>query len=270
MTMVPGSSVPVASATVAATHQPMMKTIRVATAIPAAPQWLRIAHAKGTAASDPQVPGANGKRPVPKPVAKSVAGCQSGRPRGRSPTLTFPRARGKEGWGQRQPHGRDRLRSNTLAAAGKAEPVGRRRLNADAGRRDAENCRHLCDHRCPIDADLRALADDRHVDRSDHTPALADEIRGVSEKLVGRSTLPAWVARRGMHPDVALADRSKHRIRQGVETNIGVGVTDEARFVRDLNAADSNMITRAESVHIEALTDANIATPRRDQPLRSG
>jgi hypothetical protein len=55
----------------------------VATVRLVVPKWLRIAQAKGSAASDPQVPGVSGKRPVPNQVASSTAGCPNGKPRGR-------------------------------------------------------------------------------------------------------------------------------------------------------------------------------------------
>ena len=41
-----------------------------------------IAQAEGKAASDPQLPGAIGKRPAPNHVASSTAGWRNGRPRG--------------------------------------------------------------------------------------------------------------------------------------------------------------------------------------------
>ena len=70
-----------------------------------------------------------------------------------------------------------------------------------------------------------------------------------------------------MHADVAGADRPQQRVGQGVETDIGVGMARQALVVRDLDAANANVVPRAESVHVEALPDANIAVLRRGQPL---
>ena len=75
------------------------------------------------------------------------------------------------------------------------------------------------------------------------------------------------IARREMHADIAGADRPQHRVGQGVETDIGVGMAGQARVVRDLDAAYANLVTSGEGVRVESLPDANIATPRRDQPL---
>ena len=70
-----------------------------------------------------------------------------------------------------------------------------------------------------------------------------------------------------MHADIARADRSKQRVGQGVETDIGVGVAGEGMVMWDFDAAKANMVAGGKRVHVEALPDAHIAAPRRDQPL---
>src|SRR6516165_5966126 len=92
----------------------------------------------------------------------------------------------------------------------------------------------------------------------------------VAEKPVGRSTPPAGIARRKVHADITGADGAEHGVGQGVETNIGIGMADETRLVRYLDAAYSNLVAGAESVYVEALTDANVAEPRRDQNFGGG
>src|SRR5262249_20098100 len=135
---------------------------------------LAVTQATGKAASDAQLPGAIGNKPVPNQVASSAAGCQGGRPRERARTLSPARrwGRGERDW--RQAYGGDRLRGDTLATAGKAEFIGCRRLDADAAWRDAEDRGDPLDHRRPVGADLWPLADDRHVDSGDRSPSLAD------------------------------------------------------------------------------------------------
>jgi hypothetical protein len=141
--------------------------------------------------------------------------------------------------------------------------------DADAVGRDAEDRSDPVDHRCAINADL-GRSQIIVTSTAATAPSLADESGGMSEKLVGRGTPPARITRREMRPDIAGADRSKHRVRQGVKTDIGVGVTHKARLVRDLDAANSNAIAWAEGVHVEALTDANVALSCHEQPLGSG
>jgi hypothetical protein len=162
------------------------------------------------------------------------------------------------------------LCGDALAAAGKAKPVSRRRLDADAGGRNVEDGGDPRDHRCTMGADLGPLADDRHIDSGDYTPSLANEIGGASKKLVGGGTTPARIARWEVHADIAGADGSKHRVGQGVEPDISIGMTGKARFVRDLDAANADLIAGCESVHVKALTDANLSLSCRDQPLGRG
>ncbi len=93
---------------------------------------------------------------------------------------------------------------------------------------------------------------------------------GVAQELVGRRAAPARIARREVHADIAGADRTEHRVGQGVKADIGIGMTDEAPSVRDFDAADPEMITGGERVYVEALPDADIALPGGDEPLGCG
>ena len=93
--------------------------------------------------------------------------------------LPIRRGRWREGGWERQPDSGHGLRRDALAPAGKAEPVGRRRLDADACRGDAENSRNPLDHDRPVRTDLRPLAYDRHVDRGKRTTMGAHEISGM-------------------------------------------------------------------------------------------
>src|SRR5213078_5089908 len=89
-----------------------------------------------------------------------------------SPGMRFYRRHGAL---QRQPHGRDRLRGDALAAAGEAEALGRRRLDADPRRRDRENGGDAVDHAGAVRRDFRTLADDRDIDGSDIAAFFANE-----------------------------------------------------------------------------------------------
>jgi hypothetical protein len=162
------------------------------------------------------------------------------------------------------------LRCYSLAAAGKTKFVSSRRFDADVSRHDAEDRSDTLDHRRAIGADLRPLADDRHVDSGDGTASLAHEFCSVTQKLIGGCTPPAGITGWEMHPDIACADGAEHRIGQRVETDISVGVTYEACLVRDVDSADANAVPNTESVNVKALTDANIALPCDEQPLGSG
>ncbi len=73
-----------------------------------------------------------------------------------------------------------------------------------------------------------------------------------------------------MHPDIAGADRSQQRIGQGVQPDIGIRMPNRRHLVRDRHAADHDMITWAEGMHVETLADANVALPRGEEPLGGG
>ena len=224
------------------------------TARPGNPHKLRIAQPKGRAASEPQVPGATGISPTPNQVASSTAGCLSCGPRrlpvrimlvpaARSPHLAAarvppsPRERGEgpdEGLitapsSQRQADGGDGLRGDAFAAAGKAEPFGRCRLDADAVaamREDLPRARSTIAARCG--ADLRALADQRHVDMRDDCRRGLDR-RSAAWRRNWSEAAPRHCGSLGGKccADIAGADRAEHRVGQRVQPDIGVGMPDE-------------------------------------------
>ena len=81
---------------------------------------------------------------------------------------------------QREADGGDGLSGDAFATAGEAEAIGRRCLHADALGGDTENLGNPLDHRRTMRADLRSLADDRHVDRRNSAAPRAHEIGRVA------------------------------------------------------------------------------------------
>src|SRR5258708_17895996 len=107
--------------------------------------------------------------------------------------------------------------------------------------------------------DTRALADDGDVDCSDLAASIAHEIGGVAQEPVGGGAAPARIARREMHPDIARTDGAEHRVGYRVQPDIGVGMTDQPEIVRDLDAADEDMVAGTERVHIKTLAGSDVA-----------
>ena len=62
-----------------------------------------------------------------------------------------------------------------------------------------------------------------------------------------------------MVADVAFADRAQHRVGQGVQAGVGVGVADQGLVVGDLHAAEPDAVAGPEAVGVEALADAQLA-----------
>src|SRR6185437_9970071 len=136
------------------------------------------------------------------------------------------------------------------------EPFGGGRLDANAGRCNAENLRNACDHCRALRADARCLADDRHIDMDDAAARLTHEIGGMTEKEMRGRVAPACIARREMHADVAGAERAQNRIGQGMQPDIGVGMADEALAMRELQPAQPEVIAGPEGMDIETLAGA--------------
>src|SRR5487761_1358907 len=137
----------------------------------------------GSAASDPNVPGATGARPQPNQVESQTAGCEKG---------SVERAIALERQGQRC----HRLRRDAFAAAGEAEPLGRRRLDADALRIEVQDLSDARNHRRAVRPDLWAFANQRHVDMRDAAARLRDEVCGVAQEAMRRRAAPLRIARR--------------------------------------------------------------------------
>src|SRR5712675_3802083 len=95
---------------------------------------------------------------------------------------------------QWQPYRGDGLRGDAFTAAGEAEPLGRRRLDADPVRRDFEDFRQPLDHAVAIWCDFRPLADDRHIDRGDRAAPFAHQRGGIGEKPVRGGAAPTRIA----------------------------------------------------------------------------
>ncbi len=74
-----------------------------------------------------------------------------------------------------------------------------------------------------------------------------------------------------MLTDVALADSPQQGIGQGVQTNIGVAVADEAMRVGNANSAQPQVVASAEPVHIKALAaDTGVCPGSWLQPACNG
>src|SRR6185312_7216963 len=131
----------------------------------------------------------------------SDAGCQSGSPVRCSASGAIASA----GQAQRG----DRLRRDAFTAAGEAELLRGRRLDADAARLDRENFGDARHHGVALRPYLGTLADERDVDMRDDPAGRGDEVGGVAEKAMRRRAAPLRVAGREMHADIAGAERAE-------------------------------------------------------------
>src|SRR6185312_17370872 len=118
-----------------------------------------------------------------------------------------------------------------------------------------------------VRSDLRSLAHDGDIDVADRAASCANQVGGVAKKAMRRRAQPLWVARREMHADITGADATEDRVGQGMKPGIGVGMADQAAVVENFDAAEEQMIARAEYVHVETLSGADITESRGEAAL---
>ena len=83
-------------------------------------------------------------------------------------------------------------------------------------------------------------------------PRCCQQPDGVAQEAVRGDAAPLRIGRREMLADVAGADRAQHRVGQGMQGHVGVGVAGQRLGVRDGDAAQHHGIARAEAMDVEA------------------
>src|SRR4051794_40926705 len=91
---------------------------------------------------------------------------------------------------KRQADGGARGGRDAFLATGEAEPLAGRRLDGDAGDVDPGDLGDARAHDVAQRADLRPLADHRHLEIGDAAATLGDALDGVFQELVGGGALP--------------------------------------------------------------------------------
>ncbi len=101
-------------------------------------------------------------------------------------------------------------------------------------------------------ADAWSLAKNGHIQMVDPAAPLGDPLGGEGEKAVGACAPPASVARREMHPDVAIRDGAEKGVCQSVENDIAIGMGGHAFRRRNPYASEPQVIARREGMDIKA------------------
>src|SRR5688572_11111662 len=96
--------------------------------------------------------------------------------------------------------------------------------------------------------DARRLADDCHVEMPKEADARAHQLDGMAEEVRRLRSPPARVGGREMLPYIARADRAEHRVGEGMQPDIGIGMADQTLAVRHADAAQHHMVARPEPV----------------------
>src|SRR5262249_199642 len=134
-----------------------------------------------------------------------------------------------------------------------------RRLHGHALDVDASNSCDTGAYGVAMGRDARGLANDCEVKVSDAAAPGPHPFDGESKKLVGSGASPLWTGWGEVRANRALRDRTKHRVRNRMERDIGVGMSGECLVVCNAYPAEGHVIARAERVHVQPRADANIA-----------
>src|SRR6187431_2474826 len=123
-----------------------------------------------------------------------------------------------------QADGGARGRGDAFLATGKAQPLAGRSLDGDARDVEPGDFGDAGAHDIAQRADFRALADHRDFEIGDPAAARSDAVDGIFEKLIGRGSLPLWIARRKVRTDVAVRQRAEDGVDQGMQADVAVGM----------------------------------------------
>src|SRR6476659_6941807 len=144
----------------------------------------------------------------------------------------------------------DGLGGDAFAAAGKAQAFGCGGLDADPGGIEFQDLRDPGLHRVAMRPDFGPFADDGDIDMIDDAAPGRHQGRGVVEELPGRRAAPTLIGWREMLADIAFADTAEQRIGDGMQSDIGVGMTFQAVTVREFDAAQPDVIAILELVNV--------------------
>src|SRR5579863_9836562 len=159
----------------------------------------------------------------------------------------------------RQTNGGACRRGDSFLAARKAEPLAGGRFYRDARDIQSRDLGDACAHGVAQGSDFRPLADQRYFQIGDATAARGDPIDRVFQEFVGGRALPLDVAGGEMRTDIAVRKRAEDGIDQRVESNVAVGMGEEAAMVRHANAANHQVIALAKGVNVVAGPGSDVA-----------
>ena len=160
--------------------------------------------------------------------------------------------------GPGQPHRGGRHRGDAFLAAGEAELLAGRGLHRDALDRHLGDLGDPLSHRVAVRPDARRLADDGDIEMRDPAAALVTRstanFRNWSDDAprqrgsLGEKCLP-------MSPS---ASAPRIASTSACERDVGIRMTGQPAVVRNLDAAEPDMIAVAEGMHVEAVAEAQV------------
>ena len=114
------------------------------------------------------------------------------------------------------------------------------------------------DHRGGVRGNLGALTDERHVDVGEAATAGCDAVGGVAQEAGAVGVFPRGFAGREVATDVAFREGAVDGVAEGVDADVGVGMSGQTALVRDSDATENKGAVLDEDVDIESGADAGI------------
>ncbi len=144
--------------------------------------------------------------------------------------------------------------------------ISRERISRDPG-----------PHRFPVRTDLGSLADQCDVAMQDRAALFLHQGIGMIEEFPGWRAFPASIRGRKMLADIAGGNTAQHRVGEGMQAGIGVGMAFQAVIMRHFHAAQPDMVALRETMRVIAHGAARFmerrvggATSKSPIPFRQG
>lgn len=141
---------------------------------------------------------------------------------------------------------------NAFFAAGVAEPFGCCRFNRHVGGFGAEAFGEGCCHRGDVWIDFRTFGTDGDVGVAESVSGIFDEFDDVAKQDFAVDAFVARVAVGKVKADVAEVCRAEKSVAECVDDHVGIAVTEQSEAVVDFYAAEPQLSTFNESMHVEA------------------
>lgn len=147
------------------------------------------------------------------------------------------------------------MTGNSLFPAGKAEMLFRRRLEIDLIRVRAKNVCKILFHLRKKRSKLRFLRQDRHIQIAEPIPSLRNKLPDPAEQEHAGDSEIGRIGVGEMLTDIAERRSAEEGVHNGVKQNIRVGMAVQAQSVRNPHAAEDQIPTFREAMHIIAVSD---------------
>ena len=113
-------------------------------------------------------------------------------------------------------------------------------------------------HLLNVGCQFRALGDDGRVYIAESVPLGIGQRHDVGQELETVGPFVAWVGVGEMFPDVSFRNGPENGVGDGVQQNVGVGVTEKALVVRDVHPSQDQPASFHQAVHVITMSYTHV------------